>query len=400
MTNVSVIIPTYNRRELIQEAVNSVLAQSFRDYEVIVIDDGSDDSTGEMIKDKFNEKVHYSWQVNQGESVARNKGIELAKGEYIAFLDSDDRWLPKKLDKQVRVLDENPDIGVVFCQAWSINEEGNLLDSRVIGNDLRVNEITFENLVLHNQISGSPSSSMIRQVILEKIGGFDPQIRYGEDWDLWLRIHSLSKFGFISEPLVQLRRHQDTQCYFPSIEGNAHRLEDHLVILEKAFANWQGSLSRGLQEKAFAYQYAQAFLAEESVQNTRNAKKYLQKTVSLYPNILYDVDDFGQIIVDNGAILVQVTQPWDYDAAIEYVVKVFDDLTLVGISNKHFESVVWGKLYAMLGFLAAKSGEDIIARNYLISAIRYDLGWLRNRGVLSIVSQSLIGQNPVKQMRQ
>ena len=209
----------------------------------------------------------------------------------------------------------------------------------------------------------------------------------------------MSKFGIISEPLVQLRRHQDTQCYFPSTEGNAKRLEDHLAILEKAFATWQGSLSRGLREKAFAYQYAQAFLAEKSVQNYRNAEKYLQKTVSLFPDILHDADDFGQLIVDNGAILVQASQPWDYDTAIEYVVKVFDDLSLVGISNKHFKSVVWGKLYAMLGFLAAKSGQDIIARNYLISAIRHDLGWLRNRGVLSIVSQSLIGQNPVKQMR-
>ena len=78
MAKVSVIIPTYNRKVFIQEALNSVLAQSFQDYEVIVVDDGSNDSTGEMIKDKFNERVHYSWQENQGESVARNKGIELA----------------------------------------------------------------------------------------------------------------------------------------------------------------------------------------------------------------------------------------------------------------------------------------------------------------------------------
>lgn len=398
MTKVSVIIPTYNRNTFIQEALNSVRAQSFMDYEVIVVDDGSTDSTGEMLQNTYDEKVHYMWQENQGESVARNKGIELANGEYIAFLDSDDKWLSKKLEMQVRLLDEYPEIGMSFCQAQLINETGNLLDSSVLGRNLHENEITFENLVMHNLI-GSVSSSMIRKVTLERIGGFDPLIRYGEDWDLWLRIHSLSKFGFISEPLVQLRRHQSTQCYFPSTEGNSKRLADHLVILDKAFANWQGSLSKGIQEKAYAYQYAQSFLAEKSVNNDKIAKNNLQKACGLFPDILREAGDFGQLIVDNGSILVKVNQSWDYDAAIEYVARVFDDLTLVGVNEKHFESVVWAKLYAMLGFLAEKNGEDILARNYLISAMRYDFGWLKNRGVLSIVSKSLFGINSVNQKR-
>lgn len=397
MARVSVVIPTYNRKFFIQEALNSVLDQSYLDYEVIVVDDGSTDNTGEVIQNIYGTRVHYYWQLNQGESVARNKGIELANGEYIAFLDSDDKWLSRKLDIQVRMLDENPDIGMSFSQAQLINERGDLQERSVIGEHLNVSDISFEKLVMHNLIAGSVSSSLIRKDILERIGGFDPQIRYGEDWDLWLRINSLSKFGFIAEPLVQVRRHQNTQCYFPSIQGNSRRLEDHLVILEKAFANWQGSLSMGIKEKAIAYQYAQTYLAETSVNNRKNAKNYLQKAFSVYPSVLLDPNDFGQMIVDNGAILVSVNQSLDYQAAIKYVDNVIDDLHQVGLSDKQFEKVVWGKLYAMLGFQALNHGEDDLARKYLLSAIRKDLNWLQNRGVISVLFKSLFSKKPLVQ---
>lgn len=101
MPRVSVIIPTYNRREYVQEAIDSALAQTFTDYEIIVIDDGSTDGTSEALQARYGNRIHYEWQENQGESVARNRGIELARGEYIAFLDSDDLWHPEKLAKQI-----------------------------------------------------------------------------------------------------------------------------------------------------------------------------------------------------------------------------------------------------------------------------------------------------------
>ena len=108
MPRVSVVIPTYNRREYVQEAIDSVLAQSYTDYELIVVDDGSNDSTGEALHSRYGDRLAYEWRPNAGVSAARNRGLELARGEFIAFLDSDDVWLPQKLQQQVAFLDESP----------------------------------------------------------------------------------------------------------------------------------------------------------------------------------------------------------------------------------------------------------------------------------------------------
>ena len=120
MPKVSVIIPTYNRAEYLPDAIDSVLAQTFRDFEVIIIDDGSTDNTREIIEKyikRYPQIIRPFYQMNSGASVARNKGIEEARGEYIAFLDSDDVWLSKKLERQVSVLERDKKIGffVMFC---------------------------------------------------------------------------------------------------------------------------------------------------------------------------------------------------------------------------------------------------------------------------------------------
>ena len=123
MARVSVVIPTYNRKAFIQEALNSVLDQSYLDYEVIVVDDGSTDNTGEMIQNTYGMRVHYYWQHNQGESVARNKGIELANGEYIAFLDSDVDFLSGKLSicwcKRLSAISEGSAESIFFTLSFS-----------------------------------------------------------------------------------------------------------------------------------------------------------------------------------------------------------------------------------------------------------------------------------------
>ncbi|HEY5957340.1 MAG TPA: glycosyltransferase family A protein, partial [Polyangiaceae bacterium] len=124
MPKVTAVIPTYNRREYVQEAIDSIIAQTFRDYEIIVVDDGSTDGTREALPARYGERIRYLWQTNQGESAARNHALSLAMGQYIAFLDSDDLWLPDKLTKQVALLEQRQDIGAAFCQAWIINEHG------------------------------------------------------------------------------------------------------------------------------------------------------------------------------------------------------------------------------------------------------------------------------------
>ena len=124
MPKVSVVIPTYNRQRLVQDTIDSVLRQTFGDLELIVIDDGSTDDTRRVLQDRYGTRIRYVYQENQGESAARNHGIALAGGEYVAFVDSDDLWHPQKLERQVEVFEADPGIGLGSTQAYWINYQG------------------------------------------------------------------------------------------------------------------------------------------------------------------------------------------------------------------------------------------------------------------------------------
>jgi len=193
---ISVVIPTYNRISLVARAIDSVLKQSLSPYEIIVVDDGSDDSTSEMIQNKY-KSVRLIRQQNSGVSAARNNGIKHAKGDWIGLLDSDDEWTGKKLENQTDRLIKTP--GYDFCHTNEI----------WIRNGVRVNQRKK-----HEKYGGyifdkcldicriSPSSVLFRKNILDHIGWFDSQLPVCEDYDLWLRITSEYRILFIDEPLI------------------------------------------------------------------------------------------------------------------------------------------------------------------------------------------------------
>ncbi len=196
MNFISIIIPTFNRKALLVRALQSVYAQSFSDFEVIVIDDGSTDQTDQMIRDSFPQTL-YHFQSNEGVSSARNKGIELAKGEWIALLDSDDEWLPNKLENQINQLKSKPEYKV--CHT---NEQW-------IRNGIKVNQMKK-----HKKIGGwifpqclplcamSPSSIMIHRSIFTDIGVFNNNLPCCEDYDLWLRITVKYPVLYVEEPQI------------------------------------------------------------------------------------------------------------------------------------------------------------------------------------------------------
>jgi glycosyltransferase involved in cell wall biosynthesis len=182
MPKVSVIIPTYNREQFILRALNSVSKQSFTDYEIIVIDDGSKDNTRQLLG-PYMDKLKYIYQENAGISAARNQGIQEAKGEYIAFLDSDDIWAPEKLEHQVKVLDTHKKVGIVYVRMPILNEKGVRVGMKPAGASGK----NFKELL---QIWGDlPTSSvLIRKECFIKVGGFDKTLTISEDTEMWLRI--------------------------------------------------------------------------------------------------------------------------------------------------------------------------------------------------------------------
>jgi glycosyltransferase involved in cell wall biosynthesis len=207
MPTVSIIIPTHNRAKLVQEALRSVLGQTFQDYEVIIVDDGSSDNTRQVIKEftQHDKRMHYFCQSNRGPSAARNRGIRASKGQYIAFLDDDDMWLPEKLEKQMRLILADDNVSVAHCDFRFVDEHGNLTPMRWRRAPRR--GTLYEDLMYDNVIAGSASAVLVRRQVLMDVGSFDEHLQACEDQDLWRRIALAHGFGYLDEVLVHVRWH-------------------------------------------------------------------------------------------------------------------------------------------------------------------------------------------------
>jgi len=202
---VSVVIPTYNRAELVVRAVQSVLLQTYPDLEVIVVDDASTDDTQERIKilQQVDHRIrHFRHDSNRGAQAARNTGIEASMGEYMAFLDSDNEWCPRKLERQMALFSQKADsLGVVYCGYWKVSDDGDVLDEYVP----RYRGLVYKQ-TLADWITDT-SALVVRKDILEKIHGFDENIRAYQEWDLCIRLARECQFDFVPECLALYHQH-------------------------------------------------------------------------------------------------------------------------------------------------------------------------------------------------
>ncbi len=203
MPTVSVIIPTYKHRDFVLATLDSVFAQTFTDYEIIVINDGSPDDTAEVLRPLAEAgRIRYIEQANTGQSRARNRGIEEAQGEFIALLDDDDLWPPDKLEWQVEALRSQKDAGAVAGPACVVDNSGNFIQRTTY-----VEEIIFEESLVNNPLV-SPGQILIRAKILEHVGGFNSEIWGADDWDLWLRIAKVSRVVMEDRDALLYRQHE------------------------------------------------------------------------------------------------------------------------------------------------------------------------------------------------
>ncbi len=197
---VSVVIPTHDRCDLLPRAIKSVQSQTFQDFEIIIVSDGSTDGTDELMKKLSEEdsRINYiSYHPGHNGNYARNTGIKAAKGEYIAFLDDDDEWMPSKLEKQLRLFRSNEKMALAYTGVSVI-----YVNEKINYSFLPKNEGNLSRTILLGNCIGSTSTVMVRKSVFEKSGGFDSDLAALQDFDLWIRICQQGEVGAVSEELI------------------------------------------------------------------------------------------------------------------------------------------------------------------------------------------------------
>lgn len=233
MPLISVIIPVFNSEKTIQGTIESVLNQTFTDFELLVINDGSQDTTLKIIDNIKDSRLKVFSYPNAGVSASRNRGISQANGEFISFLDSDDLWTADKLESQLKALQANPQAGVAYSWTNYIDESGKFLYP---GNKFTLNGNVYEQMLVQNFIE-SGSNVLIRREALDRVGGFDESLFGPEDWDLLIRL--AAQYDFVVVPISQILYRMSAN----SISSSISRQEKaSLKVIEKAFARVPESL--------------------------------------------------------------------------------------------------------------------------------------------------------------
>ena len=280
MPTISVIIPAYNAEYTILETIVSVQKQTFSDFEIIVIDDGSKDRTLELLHSITDKRVKIFSYNNGGSSVARNRGISHATGEFIAFLDSDDLWTPDKLELQLAALQQHTEAGVAYSWIYFMDEKG---ESFSAGNTVHFEGNVLADLLLTNFLENG-SNPLIRRKAIEDVGGFAPDLIPCEDWDFYLRI--APHWSFVVVPKLQIFYRQTSG----SLSSKVELMEKaSLIVLERAFQSAPQEL-QSLKNQSLVNLYhhlAQEYLIHgTNIRGINQAGKKLWLAICLHPQTL------------------------------------------------------------------------------------------------------------------
>ena len=262
MTTVSVIIPTYKHRDFVLATLDSVFAQTFTDYEVIVVNDGSPDDTSAVLRPLVESgRIRYIEQANAGQAAARNRGLEEAQGEFIALLDDDDLWPPDKLEWQIEALQSQPGVVLVYGAKTNLNEN---VDKDHVRHEYPCGAVE-EAFLVQNWIT-SPGQTLIRKTALDQAGHFDPKIWGVDDWDLYIRLASAGEFCYIPRSSLYYRLHAD------NASKDIWRMYQNACLLARKHQNFgklelrhlSGKLHRNIVDN-YSNQFVQVVLRERDL---------------------------------------------------------------------------------------------------------------------------------------
>ncbi|MCL1475708.1 glycosyltransferase [Argonema antarcticum] len=302
MPLISVIIPVYNSAKTIRETIQSVLNQTISDFELIIINDGSLDASIEVISSIQDDRIKVFSYPNVGISPSRNRGLALAQGEFIAFLDHDDLWTPDKLELQLKALQENPDAAVAYSWVDLIDESGEFIRHHT---RYSVSGDAFPKLLLDNIIH-TASNPLIRKSALIEVGGFDESVFGPEDWDLFLRL--AARYHFVAVPRTQVLFRMTAT----SASTNIVRMETQILkVIERAFSQAPESLqhlrSRTIT-KVYMYLTFKALEVTSGRQNGLVAARCLSIAVKNDPALLRKPKNILVALFKIAAVLILPSQ--------------------------------------------------------------------------------------------
>jgi tetratricopeptide (TPR) repeat protein len=373
MPKIAVIIPAYNQSQYLGQAIQSVLEQTFKDWEAIVVDDGSSDETRSVALSYPDARLHYIYQENRGLSAARNTGIRNTTAPYLSFLDSDDLFLPEKLAILLENLEAQPAVGLVAGQAIPIDEHGKQVGKIM---DTPIPQPS-EQLLLGNPLH--VGSVLLRRNWQEKAGYFDESLRSYEDWDMWLRLGRLGcGMDYINQPVSLYRFHT---AQMTRIGGQMTTAT--FAVLDKLYSQpdllpaW-----RVLRDPAYSRAFLRAAAQAYHAKNYDYAKNYIEQAVQLDPTL---AENDGQTLADIFSAwldLPKTTRPLDY------LETVYDNLpdSLQGLAKRKRQRV--GDAAIQLAFFSYQQGDMETTRYAVKRAFRCQPRYLLNRGALAIYLRS------------
>jgi GT2 family glycosyltransferase len=380
MPKISVIIPAYNAGAYIARAIDSVLAQTYQDFEIIVIDDGSTDNTRERVA-AYSNRVTYLYQPNSERSAARNRGLRAASGDFFAFLDADDQWLPERLAKELALFDRYPGLGLVYAYAKVMDDHGGPYGTigTAFPTEQAANFRAFEGLLLGKYLP--IPTVLIRQQCLDTAGLFDEGVSISEDWDLWLRVAVDWPMGFVPEPLAIYHVHG---TFLPKsmTRGKAQETRPYIVRKVIDYARTRGvSVPLDLEAQALANAHWRSALLDYAVGNWRGAIQHWQQSLQLDPSF-WATPKWTDSLIDYALHMVDTGTP--PDEARHYVQYVFAHLPPSITEWQSYQRQTIGQLRAGYAFQALEQDEPCRARNLMRAAVKAYPPLLRNLGVISI----------------
>lgn len=272
---ISVVIPTHNRATLLRRAIDSVLSQTYSDLELIVVSDGSTDETPSVVAEyaKKDSRVRFvELMPGRGGNVARNMGIEASNGEYVAFLDDDDEWLPEKLKKQVSVFNSEPRIGIVYTGVHIL-----YVDEQIEYNSLSREKGDLSKKILFDNCIGTTSTVVIRKELISKTGVFDEKLKALQDYDLWIRFCQVCDVGVVSEEMINYYNYTGTV----QVSSATRKYVDAFKVINNKYREYFDSLSEDEKKAKLHNEYI--LLSNKAMRNGdgRLARQYLKKDLRL-----------------------------------------------------------------------------------------------------------------------